>query len=65
MKTAFQTVTAFMGILCLIALAGCPKKAVVTAQTPDPTPKPVVEDEGAGFRWNLVTIHFDFDLTSF
>ena len=61
MKTATKTVTAFMGILCLLVLAGCPKKAVVTTQTPEPTPKPVVEDEGVGFRWNLVTIHFDFD----
>ena len=61
MKTATKTVTAFLGMLCLLALAGCPKKAVVSSQTPEPRPKPVVEDEGAGLRWNLGAVHFDFD----
>ena len=61
MKTASKTVTAFVGALCLLVLAGCPKKAVVSPQPPEPRPDPVAEDEGAGFRWNLGTIHFDFD----
>jgi peptidoglycan-associated lipoprotein len=61
MKTATKTLTAFLGMLCLLALAGCPKKAVVSPQPSEPIPKPVMEEEGAGFTWNLGTIHFDFD----
>ena len=62
MKTATKTVTVFMGLLCLLMLAGCPKKAVVTPEpepTPEPTPTP--PPPPPEFRWNLGTIHFDFD----
>ena len=61
MKTVTKTLTAFLGMLCLLALAGCPKKAVVTPE--QPTAKPVSEETDAGveFRWNLAAIHFDFD----
>jgi peptidoglycan-associated lipoprotein len=61
MKIATKTVTAFLGMLCLLVLAGCPKKAVVTSE--QPTSRPVSEetDAGVGFEWNLGTIYFDFD----
>ena len=61
MKTATKTVAAFTGMLCLLALAGCPKKAVVTPEQPASRPVPEETDAGVGFEWNLVTIHFDFD----
>jgi len=61
MKTATKTVTAFVGMFCLLALAGCPKKAVVSPKQPEPKPVPVVEDDAARFEWNLGTVHFDFD----
>jgi len=61
MKTATKTVTAFLGTLCLLALAGCPKKAVVSPQSPESRSQPVGEDHAADFRWSLGTIHFDFD----
>jgi peptidoglycan-associated lipoprotein len=60
MKTATKTVTAFLSLLCLLALAGCPKKAVVTPPTPEPVREPVVEEE-PDFGWSLASIHFDFD----
>jgi len=61
MKTVTKTMTAFLGMLCLLALAGCPKKAVVKPE--EQTPRPVSEetDTGVEFRWSLGTIHFDFD----
>jgi peptidoglycan-associated lipoprotein len=61
MKRSTWTATVLTGMLCLLVLAGCPKKAVVTpapepAPAPEPTPPPPPE-----FNWNLRTIHFDFD----
>jgi len=61
MKTATKTVTAFLGMLCLLALAGCPKKAVVTPEQPASRPVPEETDAGVGFEWSLASIHFDFD----
>jgi peptidoglycan-associated lipoprotein len=61
MKTANKTMTAFLGALCLLVLAGCPKKAVVTPEQPAPRPVPEETDTGVGFEWNLGSIHFDFD----
>jgi len=61
MKTVTKTAMAFAGMLCLLALAGCPKKAVVAPERPAPPPEPVVEDQAGKFKWNLGTIHFDFD----
>jgi peptidoglycan-associated lipoprotein len=61
MKTATKTVTAFLGVLCLVVLAGCPKKAVVTPEQPAQRPVPEEANAGVGFEWNLGSIHFDFD----
>jgi peptidoglycan-associated lipoprotein len=61
MKTVTKTMTAFLGMLCLLALAGCPKKAVVKPEEPAPRPVSEETDTGVEFRWNLGTIHFDFD----
>ncbi len=60
MKTAAKNATAILGMLCLLALAGCPKKAVVTPEPP-PTPEPAPPEPAPEFEWNLGTIHFDFD----
>lgn len=60
MKTATKTLTAFMGTLCLLLMAGCPKKAVVTPEPP-PAPEPAPPAPPPEFKWNLGTIHFDFD----
>jgi peptidoglycan-associated lipoprotein len=61
MKTASKTVTAFLGVLCLLVLAGCPKKTVVTPEQPAAKPVSEETDASAEFRWNLAAIHFDFD----
>jgi len=53
-------VTALPGVLCLLVLAGCPKKAVVTP-APKPEPEPVRPERPAELGWDLRTIHFDFD----
>lgn len=60
MKRPTWTVTILTGALCLLVLAGCPKKAVVTPE-PEPTPAPVAPEPVPEFEWNLGTIHFDFD----
>jgi peptidoglycan-associated lipoprotein len=61
MKRPTWTVTILTGALCLLVLAGCPKKTVVTPEPePEPTPPPV-EPAPPQFEWNLGTIHFDFD----
>jgi peptidoglycan-associated lipoprotein len=61
MKTATKTVTAFLGMLCLLVLAGCPKKGVVTSEQPASRPMSEETDTGVELRWNLGTIRFDFD----
>ena len=63
MKTVSKSATAILGVLCLLVLAGCPKKAVVKPPPPEPKPEPVIE-EAPRFNWNLATIHFDFDKSS-
>ena len=60
MKRPTWTVTVLTGALCLLVLAGCPKKAVVTPE-PEPPPPPVEPEPVPEFEWNLGTIHFDFD----
>jgi len=50
MKTATKTVTALLGMLCLLVMAGCPKKAVLSSQPSEMRPEPVEEDHAAGFR---------------
>jgi peptidoglycan-associated lipoprotein len=60
MKRTTWTVTVLTGVLCLLVLAGCPKKAVVTP-APAPTPAPEPTPSAPEFKWNLRNIHFDFD----
>ncbi|MBM3332821.1 peptidoglycan-associated lipoprotein [candidate division WOR-3 bacterium] len=61
MKKTNLTVTVLAGSLCLLVLAGCPKKAVVTPGQPAQRPVPEETDAGVGFEWNLGSINFDFD----
>lgn len=62
MKRPSWTVTVLTGALCLLVLAGCPKKAVVTpAPEPAPAPEPTPPAPLPEFQWNLNNIHFDFD----
>lgn len=60
MKRTTWTVTVLTGILCLLILAGCPKKAVVTP-APVPTPAPEPAPPAPRFSWDLKNIYFDFD----
>jgi peptidoglycan-associated lipoprotein len=60
MNRPTQTASALTGVLCLLVLAGCPKKAVVTP-APQPEPENVVQAPSAEFTWRLANIYFDFD----
>jgi len=61
MRTTTLTATVLAGCLCLLVLAGCPKKAVVTPEQPAQRPVPEDIDTGVSFEWNLGSIYFDFD----
>jgi len=67
MKKTAQVLTVFLGVLCLLTMVGCPKKACVPPPEPVPPPpppdttpvKPI--EQAKTFSWSLSTIHFDFD----
>jgi len=62
MKPAVRIATVVLGMFCMLALTGCPKKSVV--QPPQERETAQVEPEAGRAEqatWNLATIHFDFD----
>ncbi len=64
MRTTARVVSILLGVMFVLTLVGCPKKAVKREEPipPPPPPPPQVEEPSEPeFTWNLVTINFDFD----
>jgi peptidoglycan-associated lipoprotein len=66
MKKTARVLTVLVGVLVVLTMVGCPKKCVPPPEPvpPPPPPDTMVEkpvEPGQNAKWNLATIHFDFD----
>jgi peptidoglycan-associated lipoprotein len=66
MKNTAKVLTVLVSVLVVLTMVGCPKKYVPAPEPIPPPPppdtmaeKPIEETKTA--KWNLATIHFDFD----
>jgi peptidoglycan-associated lipoprotein len=65
MKNAAKLLTVTLGVLLVLTMVGCPKKAVTPTEpvSVPPPPDEIAETppEPPKFEFNLAPIHFDFD----